>query len=44
VVDNSTNNLKTITVNVTPITAGPAWASVSSWATVTIVTQRAKTE
>ena len=44
VVDNSTSNLKTITVNVTPITAGPAWASVSSWATVTIVTQRAKTE
>lgn len=44
VVDNSTNNLKTITVSVTPITAGPAWASVSSWATVTIITQRAKTE
>lgn len=44
VVDNATNNLKTITVKVTPITAGPSWASVSSWATVTIVTQRAKTE
>jgi Tfp pilus assembly protein PilV len=44
VVDNSTATLKTITVSVTPITAGPAWASVSSWATVTIVTQRAKTD
>jgi Tfp pilus assembly protein PilV len=43
--DNSTGTLKTITVNVTPITAGPSWAaSVSSWATVTIITQRAKTD
>lgn len=44
VVDNATNNLKTITVKVTPITAGPAWASVSSWSSVTIVTQRAKSD
>ena len=44
VVDNPTQTLKTITVSVTPITAGPAWASASSWATVTIVTQRAKTD
>lgn len=44
VVDNSTKNLKTITVKVTPISVGPAWASVASWATVTIVTQRSKTD
>jgi Tfp pilus assembly protein PilV len=44
VVDNETQTLKTITVNVTPITAGPAWASLPSWATVSIVTQRAKTD
>lgn len=44
VADNPTKTLKTITVNVTPITAGPAWASVSSWATVTIITQRARTD
>lgn len=43
--DNATNTLKTITVKVTPITAGPSWAtSVSSWSTVTVVTQRAKAE
>jgi Tfp pilus assembly protein PilV len=44
VVDNASNTLKTITLNVTPIAGGPAWASVSSWATVTIVTQRSKTD
>lgn len=44
VVNNPTQTLKTITLNVTPITAGPAWASTSSWATVSIVTQRAKTD
>ena len=44
VVDNPTQTLKTITVSVTPITAGPAWANAPSWATVTIVTQRAKTD
>ncbi|MDT4896382.1 MAG: hypothetical protein QOH25_1459 [Acidobacteriota bacterium] len=44
VVDNPTQTLKTITLNVTPITAGPSWASAPSWATVTIVTQRAKTD
>ena len=40
----TTQTLKTITVSVTPITAGPAWASASSWATVTVVTQRSKTD
>lgn len=44
VVDNPTKNLKTITVKVTPISVGPAWASIPSWATVTIVTQRSKTD
>jgi Tfp pilus assembly protein PilV len=44
VVDNSTQTLKTITINVTPITAGPSWTTAPSWATVTIVTQRAKTD
>ena len=44
VVDNPSETLKTITVNVTPITAGPAWASAPSWATVSIITQRAKTD
>jgi len=44
IVDNPNKTLKTITVKVTPITAGPAWANTSSWATVTIVTQRARTD
>ena len=44
VADNPSKTLKTITLNVTPITAGPSWASAPSWATVTIVTQRAKTD
>jgi Tfp pilus assembly protein PilV len=42
--DNPSQTLKTISVSVTPITAGPAWAGVSSWATVTIMTQRSKTD
>jgi Tfp pilus assembly protein PilV len=44
ITDNSSQTLKTITVSVTPITAGPKWASTSSWATVTIVTQRSKAD
>ncbi|HUQ34326.1 MAG TPA: prepilin-type N-terminal cleavage/methylation domain-containing protein [Pyrinomonadaceae bacterium] len=43
ITDNLSQTLKTITVSVTPITAGPKWASASSWATVTIITQRSKT-
>ena len=44
VADNASQTLKTITLKVTPITAGPSWASAPSWASVTIVTQRAKTD
>lgn len=44
ITDNASQTLKTITVSVTPITAGPKWASASSWATVSIVTQRSKTD
>ena len=44
VTDNPSQTLKTISLSVTPITAGPSWASAPSWATVTIVTQRAKAE
>jgi Tfp pilus assembly protein PilV len=44
VADNASQTLKTITLNVTPITGGPSWASAPSWATVTIVTQRAKSD
>ena len=40
----TTPTVKTITVNVTPITAGPAWANNASWATVTLTTQRAKSD
>jgi Tfp pilus assembly protein PilV len=44
VTDNESQTLKTITVSVTPITAGPSWAGAPSWATVTIVTQRSRTD
>jgi Tfp pilus assembly protein PilV len=44
ITDNASATLKTINVSVTPITAGPSWAGASSWATVTIVTQRSRTE
>jgi Tfp pilus assembly protein PilV len=44
VADNPSLTLKTITLNVTPITAGPSWTTAPSWATVTITTQRAKTD
>jgi Tfp pilus assembly protein PilV len=43
ITDNASQTMKTISVSVTPITAGPKWAAVSSWATVTITTQRSKT-
>ena len=42
--DNPSDTLKTITLSVTPITAGPSWTTAPSWATVTITTQRAKTD
>lgn len=42
--DNASQTLKTITISVTPVTAGPSWAGASSWATVTIVTQRSRTD
>jgi Tfp pilus assembly protein PilV len=44
VVDNASQTLKTITLSVTPISAGPAWSRAPNWATVTIVTQRARTD
>jgi Tfp pilus assembly protein PilV len=44
ITDNESLTLKTISVSVTPITAGPKWTTVSSWATVTITTQRSKTD
>ena len=44
IADNSSQTLKTITLKVTPITAGPSWASAPSWASVTIITQRSKTD
>ena len=40
----TTPTVKTITVSVTPITAGPAWANNPSWATVTLTTQRAQSD
>jgi Tfp pilus assembly protein PilV len=44
ITDNASQTLKTISVSVTPITAGPTWASNSNWGTITIVTQRSKTD
>lgn len=43
ITDNASQTLKTITVSVTPITAGPSWAGIASWSTVSITTQRSKT-
>ncbi len=40
----TTPTIKTITVSVTPMGAGPAWANNPSWATVTLTTQRAKSD
>jgi Tfp pilus assembly protein PilV len=42
-IDDTTPTVKTITLKVTPVAAGPAWGSGSA-AGVTIVTQRAKSD
>jgi Tfp pilus assembly protein PilV len=40
----TTPTVKTITVNVTPVAAQNAWTSNTSWATVSLVTQRAMSD
>ncbi|HEX8889778.1 MAG TPA: hypothetical protein VF779_11535, partial [Pyrinomonadaceae bacterium] len=40
----TTPTVKTITVNVTPVAAHAAWTSNTSWATVSLVTQRAMSD
>ncbi|HEY0379143.1 MAG TPA: prepilin-type N-terminal cleavage/methylation domain-containing protein [Pyrinomonadaceae bacterium] len=42
-IDDTTNSVKTITVKVTPVGAGPSWGSGAA-AGVTIITQRAKSD
>lgn len=42
-IDDTTGTVKTITVKVTPVGAGPSWGSGAA-ASVTIVTQRAKSD
>ena len=43
-ITDTTPTVKTITVNVTPVAAHNAWTSNTSWATVSLVTQRAMSD
>lgn len=43
-ITDTTPTVKTITVNVTPVAAQNAWTSNTSWATVSLVTQRAMSD